>query len=136
MKRLSNLFWRSLNLIWNLAFLFNLPQICHLRRECGSILIMNKLTLVIIDCLFHSYFASHFRLMFYVLCRDIQPNHSWFISFCALRDFFPSPPLCNYLPKYAKEIAQHMASLPSPKSSRSERSHDHGVLNLIDYEAI
>jgi len=27
-----------------------------------------------------------------------------------------------------------MASLSSPKSSRGERSYDHGVLNLIDYE--
>jgi len=51
-----------------------------------------------------------------------------------LKDFFPSPPPSNYLPRYAKDIVQHMASLPSPKSSRNERSYDHGVLNLIDFE--
>jgi hypothetical protein len=55
--------------------------------------------------------------------------------FYALSELFTSPLPNNYLLKYAKDIAQHMASLPSPKSSKSERSYDHGVLNLIDYEA-
>jgi hypothetical protein len=96
---------------------------------------MSKLTLVIIDFLFHSYSTSHFRLMFYVLCKYIQPDHYRFIPFYALRNFFPSPPLSNYLPRYAEDVAWHMASLPSPKSSRSERSYDHGVFNLIDNEA-
>jgi hypothetical protein len=97
---------------------------------------MNKLTLVIIDCFFHNYSTSHFRLMFYVLCRDIQPDHSWFVPFYALKVFFPSPPLNNCLLGCVKDVARHIASLPSPKSSGSERSYDHGVLNLIDYEAI
>jgi hypothetical protein len=43
--------------------------------------------------------------------------------------------LSNYLPRYAKDVVQHMASLPSPNSFRSKRSYDHGVLNLIDDEA-
>jgi hypothetical protein len=44
--------------------------------------------------------------------------------------------MSKYLLKYVEDVAWHMASLPSPKSSRSERLYDHGVLNLIDYEAI
>ncbi len=68
------------------------------------------MTLVIIDCLFRSYFASHFRLVFYVLCKDIQPNHFRFILLYVLKDFFPSPPPSNYLPWYVKDIVQHMAS--------------------------
>jgi len=135
MKRLSNLFWKSLNLIWSLDFLFNLPQIRHLRQKHESISIMSKLTLVIIDCLFHNYSTSHFRLMFYVLCKGMQLDHSWFISFYALKDFFPSPLPNNYSPTCVEDIVWHMASLPSPKSSSSERSCDHGVLNLIGYEA-
>ncbi len=131
MKRLWNLFWKNLNLIWSLAFLLDLPHIRHLKRELKSILIVSKLTLIIINCLFHNYYASHFRSMFYVLCRDIQLDHFQFVP----QDLFPSPPLSNYLPRYAEDIVQHMASLPSPKSSRSERSYDHGVVNLIDYEA-
>ncbi len=131
MKRLSNLFWRNLNLMWSLVFLLNLPQIHHLKKECKSISIVSKLTLVIIECLFHNYFSSHSRLIFY---RDIQPYHFWFVSFYVLRDF-PNPLLNKYLLKYSKDISQHMASFPSLKSSRNERSYDHGVLNLIDYEA-
>jgi len=51
--------------------------------------------------------------MFYVLCKNIQLDHFQFIPFYVLRDFFPSPPLNKYLQEYAKDIAQHMASLPS-----------------------
>jgi hypothetical protein len=51
------------------------PQIRHPRRELESISIVNKLTLIIVECLFHNYFASHFRLMFYVLCRDSELGH-------------------------------------------------------------
>jgi hypothetical protein len=61
-------------MMWNLAFLFDLPQIWHLRRKRESISIVNKLTLVIFECLFHNYFAFDFKLMFNVLCRDIQPD--------------------------------------------------------------
>ncbi len=71
MKRLWNHVWKNLNLIWSLAFLLNLSQIHHPKKKLKSILIVSKLTLVIIDFLFHNYFASHFRLMFYVLCKDI-----------------------------------------------------------------
>jgi hypothetical protein len=67
--------------MWNLAFLLDLPYIRHLRRKCELILIMSMLTLVIIECLFHNYFASQSRLMFYVLCRDIQPNRSRLFRF-------------------------------------------------------
>jgi hypothetical protein len=66
MKRLSNLFWISLNLMWNLAFLFDLPQIHHLKREYGSISIVSKLALIIFACLFHNYFAYDFHVD--VLC--------------------------------------------------------------------
>jgi hypothetical protein len=72
--------------------------------------------------------------MFYVLCKDIHPNHFWFILFYVLKDFFPNPPPNNYLPGYAKDNVQHMTSLPSPKSFRNKRSYDDGVLNLIDFE--
>jgi len=134
MKRLWNLFWRNLNLIWSLAFLLDLPHIHHSKKKLESILIVSKLTLIIINCLFHNYYASHFRLMFYILCRNIQPNHFWFVPFYTLQDFFPNPLSSNYLLGYAEDIVRHMASLPSPKSSRSKRSYDHGVVNLIDYE--
>jgi hypothetical protein len=52
-------------MIWSLAFLLNLSQIRHSKREFESISIVSKLTLVILDFVFHSYFASHFRLLFY-----------------------------------------------------------------------
>lgn len=104
MKRLSNLFWRNLNIMWSLVFLLNLPQIRHLKRECKSISIVSKLTLVIIECLFHNYFSFHSRLIFYVLCRDIQPDHFQFVSFYVLRDF-PNPPSNKYLLKYYEDIS-------------------------------
>ncbi len=77
---------------------------------------MSKLILVIFECLFLNYFASNFRLMFYVLCRDIQPNRSPFVPFYALGDFFPSPPLNKCLLEYVEDIVQYMASLFSPKT--------------------
>jgi hypothetical protein len=58
------------------------------------------------------------------------------MPFYALRDFFPNPPPNNYLLGYVEDVAQHMASLPFLKFIKSERSYDHGVLNLIDNEAI
>jgi len=57
------------------------------------------------------------------------------VSFYALRNFFPSLLPNNYLVAYAKDIARHMASLPSPNSFKNERSYDHVVLNLSDDEA-
>ncbi len=74
------------------------------KKRAWSILIVSKLTLVIIECLFHNYSTSHFMLMFYVLCRDIQHDHSRFVSFYVLRDFFPSPPLNKYLLEYVEDI--------------------------------
>jgi hypothetical protein len=56
------------------------------------------------------------------------------VSFYGLRNFFPSPPPNNYLLGYAKDVAQHMVSLPFPNSFKSERSYDHGVLNLLNNE--
>jgi hypothetical protein len=50
--------------------------------------------------------------MLYVLCRDIQPDHSQIVSFYASKDFFLSPLLNNYLSKYLEYVVQHMAHYP------------------------
>jgi hypothetical protein len=72
--------------------------------------------------------------MFYVFYKDIQANCFWFIPFYVRNDFFPSPLPNKSLPKYAKDIVQHMACLYSPKSSSIERTYEIGVVEL-DYEA-
>jgi len=46
------------------VFLLDLSQIHHLRKELKLISIVSKLTLVIIDCLFHGFPSSHVSLMF------------------------------------------------------------------------
>jgi hypothetical protein len=92
-------------MMWSLVFPFDLPQIWHSRRKRESISIVNKLTLVIFECLFHNYFAFDFKLMFYVLCRDIQPDCFQFVPFYVLRDLFPSPLSHKYLQEYAEDIA-------------------------------
>ncbi len=53
------------------GFSFRPLQIHHPKKKLESISIVSKLTLVIIDYLFHSYYAFHFKLMFYVLCKNI-----------------------------------------------------------------
>ncbi len=107
----------------------------HSKKKFKSISIVSKLIVVIIDFVFHSYSTSHFKLMLYVLCRNIQFNHYWFVPFYALKNFFPSLLPNNYLVADAKDIARHMASLPSPNSFKNKRSYDHAILNLSDDEA-
>jgi hypothetical protein len=75
---------------------------------------VNKLTLIIVECLFHNYSTSHFRLMFYVLCRDIQPGHFQFIPFYVLKDFFPNPLMCKYLSKYVRPLFNTWSHYPLP----------------------
>jgi hypothetical protein len=58
MKRLSNLFWKRLNLMWSMVWLLNLPWIRHPIKGCKLISIVSKLTLIIFECLFLNYFAS------------------------------------------------------------------------------
>jgi len=102
MKRLSNLFWKSLNLIWGLVFLLDLPQICYARKEHESISIMSKLTLVSLIVFFIIILPliSSWCSMFCAKICSMIILSSFCSMFYALRDFFPSRPPSNYLPKY------------------------------------
>jgi hypothetical protein len=46
-----------------------------------------------------------------------------------------APLQANPCQNIVEDITQHMASLPSPKSSNTKRTYDTGVFELIDHEA-
>ncbi len=136
MKRFLKLLLEKSRHDLEFVFYFQLLPDSSFEKGVRSISIMSKLTLIIIDFVFHSYYASHLRLMFYVLCKYIQLNHFQFVPFYALKNLFPSLLPSNCLLVHAEDVTRHMASLPSPNSFKSERSYDHGVLNLIDDKEI
>ncbi len=72
-RRLSNLFWKRLNLMWSLAWLLNLAWICHPIKGCKLISIVSKLTLIIFECLFLNYFASNWGWCFVCSIEIFNP---------------------------------------------------------------